>query len=595
MTSKPSFITTHRVLPHIPLQQLQPKSLLSWLYGLLPSWSSISRGQTNSTGPTATSELQTLCNMLQRTQSVTALTLLIQTPKDQKAGSKGTPVQGPAVAGVLREVGEAGGCSLQRLALLPLETEFYGFFDKPLADTWALSPEVVQVVGSHFPHLTHLTLHASNTSPGTTRAKWDAALACLPQTLQALSVALDYPEDAATFYSAVPAAALQLPQLHSLQVVDSPNVEGLAQAAPSARAPLRHLSLRRVDIVQSLTSALSTQLGGGLHSLTLEHTGLSGTSVAQLLGLLPGLRSLDLSTRSMIAEPSDMQGGSVILPAICSLQQLASLRLGLRELIYLVERFHGGFEKQHLSLPQSLRRLTLDASPYEFGWQGSKQYIALMLQHGWVPPLCHLVFEAGAALAEKNYAVAALQHPGGFSLRFRVMDAETGAKQGLEVQGMVPSSCPGSLMEAVSAQHQPLRALAAVTDASLLQLQVQREGLSPVTRDLEILALRLSPGQGSDIAAVGEMLSQGSLPSLKRLLLYWPNNAIAADIGGLAWNRGRAKEPLSDLVQAGIQVQVLPTNWCPGVKRAYKEMRAAMPDPDALLLGVQDDGSCWGV
>lgn len=100
-----------------------------------------------------------------------------------------------------------------------------------------------------------------------------------------------------------------MPQLHSLQCCYHPDLQGLGQAAalPSAqaRAPLRHLTLCGDADVEELLTALSSSsdLGVHIHSLVLKSTYLPSGRITRLLGLVPNLRSLDLSQWA-IAEPA---------------------------------------------------------------------------------------------------------------------------------------------------------------------------------------------------------------------------------------------------------------------------------------------------
>lgn len=548
-----------------------------------------------------------LCGLLQRAQHITDLTLAISCyPWDAPKGAQ-------ALAQTLREVGKAVGGRLQRLAILPLATSStvtgYGL------RAWVLCPEVIKVVGEQFPHLTHLVLQADIADDEATSEQWDAALSSLPQTLQGLSVTVRAGE-AGMVCAAVQAAALELPQLQRLRLgcQMTAGLQGLARAAPSARAPLRHLSLRGVggrDDVQSLASALGTPLGAGLHSLTLENTRVPGASIAELLGLVPGLRSFALGFGFL--SKHDEEPNVELYQAVCSLQQLTSLQLPLRVVAEVYEQHTGCPPPPHITLPSSLGRLQLDGPAP----RTHPTLLQDLLQHDWLPPHCHVVLEACVGLLTapaSDYSPSVMQHPGGVSLRFLSVDELMQEQVGMEVRGMVQAKL-SALQEVGQAElprqqeqeqsgsgQQQQQELQAFPRSVFLQCDgrtLDRSLRSTADRQpsqfmsgLKLLAVHTGKPD-SILKFVSRLWADGLLPSLKHLMIRWNDHTASKDdiLEGLA--QGAWQAHMVALLQAGIVVQLAPRSWQPEVKEKLQEVRAAMPDPDAVLLGPQGEDSCW--
>lgn len=553
------------------------------------------RCSTHSATPAVT-HVSSLCRLLQRASGFTDLALAIQRYNlDNRSSAH-------ALALALRHIGRAGGGRLQRLALLPQATSRSSHSSlvhlqpgpeaDATVDSWVLDPEVVQVVGAHFPRLTHLVLHAHGAPR---HVGWEGSLSSLPRTLQMLDVSVKG-GDADEVSRAVQAAALQLPSLHVLRLHE---LRKLPQAAPPARAPLRDLSLQRATYIEDITAALSTQLAAGLRSLSMPVDAWVEEGMPQLLSLLPGLRSLHLGQCApRFNPPQPLQG---LYQAVCSLQHLTSLRWGLHLMAAAYRQHPMQPPPSHLALPKSLQRLQIDWRPLDL----PPELLVDLLEQRWVPPQCHVVLEASSALAQSDYAPAALQHPGGVSLRLPTMDALTGAEAAVEVRGMVQLDDLDVLgaLEAVAAQQQPLCALFLDGGAWLLHKALRSSASatgnppSQLTRSLQVLGFSVGTDGTKSLQAVGRMLREGRLSALKQLLIVFPSLTQAPGRDGPALDcfvQEGFQAKLASLVRAGLVVRLLPRSWSTEAKQLLRGLRAAMPDPDAVVLGLREESSCWG-
>lgn len=90
-------------------------------------------------------ELRTLCSLLQREKGITRLTLAVNESTWYDGAGNGVVLQG--LTSALRKLGEAASSKVLRLA---------GIAQHGLHGVMPMSPAMMQAVGTHFPHLTHL-------------------------------------------------------------------------------------------------------------------------------------------------------------------------------------------------------------------------------------------------------------------------------------------------------------------------------------------------------------------------------------------------------------------------------------------------------
>lgn len=563
--------------------------------------------------------LQTLCNLLQRAQNITALTLVISHV------AYSPPPQASTIGQVLRCLGYAAGQRLRRLQIVPCSA--WG-----PAITMPLTPQVLQALGAQFPCLTHLTLHRMQIEQqkAVSREQWDAALATLPLSLQALSLALEpHPLGTQALRRAVQAAALRLPQLHSLRLQGKMvgDLSGLAQAVPGAQLPLRHLSLSVNVAVPRLRRALASPLGANLHSLSLQtqdrEFNIPVSKTARMLSLLPGLRALTIDMTSTTCH--DVAHMPQLLQAVCSLKQLTSLQFDLSLLLDMYTCPSVAPPPAHFVLPQSLRQLRFSLHRSDVFIRSRPMAVAHLLQHGWVPRQCRLVFLSDwrhlLNLVELNCAAAALQHPGGVSLQLITKGLLTQEDEAMEVRGMVQArtgSLPTLLREICCQQQQ--------------QQQPQLEGLralllhgcgSELEQALCTCAAAGAPGQpmeslevlavhpiklervGETLEAVARLLSGGWLPDLRHLIFIWQDDDSWWRFKTRKWRapmRGLLKAAAQRPMQQGkpyLVVQLLPNVRDTDIRSRLRAFRSKLPDPDAVLLGMQgeihDPDGSWDV